>query len=69
MSETRIDQICHNCNVIDKQPRHHSYDPSKGGLFTYCFACATTLGEHDYSDVIAGAEAAGLSILDFLNQE
>lgn len=65
----RIDQLCDECKVIDKTPRHTVYDPSNGIMQSYCFPCATELGVYDYSETLAAAEAASLSLTEFVTQE
>jgi hypothetical protein len=65
---SRIEQNCDNCQTFDTQPRHH-HMLDLANVASYCFQCATDLEIHDYSAILAQAEAAGVSVLDILQQE
>ncbi len=65
----RIDQLCDECKVIDKTPRHTVYDPAKGQMQSYCFPCATDLGVYDYSETISAAKKAGLDLIEYVTRE
>lgn len=66
--EHRIDQLCDNCKVIDKNPRHFVYDDVSGMNLNLCFPCATDLEVYDYSETIAAAEAEGLSLIEYVTK-